>query len=494
MRTEFAIFGDPSRFEIALRWVKDSEALEKLPARHGWSMGDLRITIAGQTITASNRGKHVSWYLAPVLDWVVSHWAALLHEEDYSWIDRTGAPAVIACHRALDRGITLRDDAGRAGYRAIQAWYLRHALRSAAEGGLFPDLFVRRLVDDVELSWSAEPPLFAPDGFAFSAEPGVARLPVNDVAGPLWEALQWAASVAPEVGHEAWQALVGRIEQVPSLDRSAFDSQYVDAKILAMVRESLDRLGKLDLVDDVAGASGPYLDKFSPAVAMFGGVNPDLGAGDVHSLCELLADSSREGDNDALIHLVDSKPSLGIPHEEGYSFAENLLEELRLPGNQDWIDIRSVVGNLGIDVRQQALETDSIRGIAIAGQNFRPVILVNATSPYNINEDGRRFTIAHELCHILHDRTRARRVTHVSGRWVDPGIERRANAFAAYLLMPRQLIINRWRDELETNHQEFKDFAAQLRVSEIALLEHLYNQNLIDELARERLRSAFRFH
>ncbi len=113
---------------------------------------------------------------------MASNWAALLHEEDFAWPERSAAPAVVACHRALDRNIGLKDTQGRVRYKAAQAWYCRHALRSAAEGGLFPDLFVRRMMDDIELSWSAEPPLFAPDGFSFSTEPGVARLPVEDVA------------------------------------------------------------------------------------------------------------------------------------------------------------------------------------------------------------------------------------------------------------------------------------------------------------------------
>lgn len=499
---EFAAFGTPERFEIAVRWTRDAEPRARLPAGHGWSMGDLRITVANHVLTGSRRGalhqEHVGWYLAPLFDWMASNWAALLHEEDFAWPERSAAPAVVACHRALDQSIGVKDPQGRARYKATQAWYYRHAFRNAAEGGLFPDLFVRRMMDDIELSWSAEPPLFAPDGFTFSIEPGVARLPAEDVAGPLWEALTWVASQPPvldEHDRASWKTLAEKIERIPAMGTAVFDRAYVDARILVMVSESLDRIGKRDLIHEDVSATRPYVRELSPAVAMFGGVSPNLGAGDVDYLCGLLAASARGGDGAALRDLVAaSERPLGVPHEDGYAFAEDFLDRRDLPGAQEWIDVRKIASGLGIDVLETALETDSIRGIALAGQDFTPTILLNVTSPFNANEFGKRYTLAHELCHVLHDRSRARRVTHVSGAWVAPGIERRANAFAAYLLMPRGLVVQSWLPQMEQSRADFEAFARRLRVNETALTEHLYNLGIIDDLARERLRMAFRRH
>ena len=75
-----------------------------------------------------------------------------------------------------------------------------------------------------------------------------------------------------------------------------------------------------------------------------------------------------------------------------------------------------------------ALETGSIRGVALAGEGFSPRIAINLTHVYNTNEEGKRFTIGDEPCHVPFDRIRARRIAHVSGAWAAPGIERRANA------------------------------------------------------------------
>ena len=80
------------------------------------------------------------------------------------------------------------------------------------------------------------------------------------------------------------------------------------------------------------------------------------------------------------------------------------------------------------------------RGAAIAGDDLAPIIVINTDHPMNRAESGRRFTMAHELCHLLHDRDRARRVTHSSTPWAPASVEQRANAFAAMLLMPPALV------------------------------------------------------
>ena len=122
------------------------------------------------------------------------------------------------------------------------------------------------------------------------------------------------------------------------------------------------------------------------------------------------------------------------------------------------------------------------------------MIVLNLTSAFNLNSGGRRFTIAHELCHIVHDRGRARRVAHVSGPWVAPGVEKRANAFAAMLLMPRSLLLSLQPRAGFRDIGNVMNVAEQLQVNEPALIEHLYNMDFIDDWDRERLKGALRRH
>lgn len=58
---------------------------------------------------------------------------------------------------------------------------------------------------------------------------------------------------------------------------------------------------------------------------------------------------------------------------------------------------------------ETTLDTDPIRGVALAGEQMTPTIIVDLTSPDNTYEEGRRFSIAHELCHVLVNRGHARR-------------------------------------------------------------------------------------
>ena len=154
-------FGDPSKLQMGLRWVDDPDPPEQRPAEHGWSMGQLTIHVAGVNVTATRLGEEqlpfVGWYLAPFLDWLATHWAVLLHEDRYPWPNASLAPAALACNRALDRWIAADDPQGMQHYADTQEWYFRHGIQSASAGGIFPDLYIRRVADDMELSWSGAP-------------------------------------------------------------------------------------------------------------------------------------------------------------------------------------------------------------------------------------------------------------------------------------------------------------------------------------------------
>jgi Zn-dependent peptidase ImmA (M78 family) len=129
---------------------------------------------------------------------------------------------------------------------------------------------------------------------------------------------------------------------------------------------------------------------------------------------------------------------------------------------------------LKVTVRDVALGAEGPRGVALAGKGLRPTILVNKESPAN-ERGGRRFSLAHELCHILFDQDRARPLTHSSTPWASPSVEQRANAFAAMLLMPP----NRARRPAASGLPQLKHgielLAGRLNVSRVALKHHLAN-------------------
>ena len=491
-------FGDAGPFRVVARWVDDPQPTGRRPVGYGWSMGELGIEVLGVSLTATHVGDHaqsfVGWYLAPFLDWLATNWAALFHEERTPWAGRIGAPAAMACRQSIGEWIADDDAAGRGRFAEVQRWYQAHGLRSAAAGGLFPDLFIRRVADDVELSWLPQPPPFAPDGLIFKAAAGHVRLAVDHVARPLWQLLDWATTKPPELAtprdREYHTLLCEKVQRLRSLNAEALIQAHLPVEIYGSVRRSFEDAGRLDLVDPPEGGpTAPYISQLPPAVAMFGGVSPDLTTADVARLRDTLIASVGGHDCEELIELVHDEP-LGIPYRDGDDFAAELLESLAGPHTGPRADIQEICKRLDIAIVDTSLETDTIRGVAIAGEGFSPRILVNRNHPFNSNESGRRFTIAHELCHILFDRTRAKTIAHTSGRWANPGIEQRANAFAAYLLMPRRTLSAKIDPSRALDFADVQRLASELQVNVSALIEHLYNVDMIDDAARVRLNDA----
>jgi hypothetical protein len=77
------------------------------------------------------------------------------------------------------------DEAGKWEERWYD-WWGRHALRAARDGGLFPNIVLRRWWDLVEISWNSEPLAGAPADLRFAVPSGQARLWPADVADPLY--------------------------------------------------------------------------------------------------------------------------------------------------------------------------------------------------------------------------------------------------------------------------------------------------------------------
>ena len=138
-----------------------------------------------------------------------------------------------------------------------------------------------------------------------------------------------------------------------------------------------------------------------------------------------------------------------------------------------------------------ALNDVDIRAVAIAGSHHFPAALINIKHDTTRWKSGRRFTLAHELCHILFDREDGTKLALASGPWAPRDLERRANAFAAMLLMPPGLLakVVQSLDIPLASLDGISAVAHRLRTSLTATLEHLYKLGFIDESVRDRIRT-----
>lgn len=490
---DFECFGDPRLFEIAARWTSDPEPRERLPQDGGWSTGDLRITVGGQVLTARRydgvQSDHIAWYLAPVISWLVGQWTAIFHEESYAWPDQGGAPAAWAVFSALGRYIAASDETEQDQYCAVQNWWSRHAVRAADPSALFPDVCLRRLGDGIEISWSGRQPVHVPEGFALTSPAGCAVFSVASVAVPCWQFLEWALRTSQgrtASDDHAIGALRSRFQELKKTPLDALELKFLGEQLQQLLKAAREQVD-LQQTSVLVQRDVPAIAALDPAVLMFGGLSPSIGKEDAVRLLRFLKKHQHGSETEALAKLVEDRswnPALA-PYEEGYELAEQVREDLQVPEGECDVNVQRLLLDLGIQSEEVLLDTDSVRGVAVAGPGFSPAVLVNLTSVFNKSREGRKFTIAHELCHILFDRTRAKRLSHVSGRWTAPRTEKRANAFAAMFLASRAATRTVFR---EYGLQDTRGGARALTLGHSAYIEHIYNLGLIDDVEREQLR------
>ena len=225
-----------------------------------------------------------------------------------------------------------------------------------------------------------------------------------------------------------------------------------------------------------------------PAALMFGATSPHLSSSDRIELLRYMAEAYG-GTGGRLEELAADEPlDSENAWSQGYELAENAFDDLGIRGaTQESVDIEAILTDLGVKTIEIKLEDHSIRAVAIGGTKYRSGILLNLSHQANRYPTGRRFSLAHELCHLLYDRAFAREVALPSGPWAPRDVERRAGAFAAMLLMPperiRQVITSSGSDP--GSRDLVLDVARSLQTSFTATVEHMYNLRLLSDEQRD---------
>lgn len=498
--TGMQTFGDPDRFEISARWVQDQEPRDRLPKDHGWSMGELCIKVGGVTLTEhrihGESKEAIQWYLGPVVAWLLSQWKWLMHEEAYTWKTHSGESAAFTVEADLERYMASAYPSDRLVYKHIRAWWMRHALRSADPSALLPSIVIRRVEDTIEVSWLDKQPDFSPEGHELNLNPGVALFPVEEVAKPLWEFLQWATTSAQPVtqdDHTQVQSLRKRLEATQRTQSVELEAAYMADDIC---HEVMDKIRSSHWIPNGKALTDiPVVTQFDMPVLMFGGLNVDIGTSDVRKLFDVLVQQHRGTDDKELAGLVSS-PSIYEylqPYTHGYELAYQIREALQIDTDVAFVDVEKHLERLGIAIQEIDLQTNSVRGVAIAGEDFLPTIVINTSHKFNNSARGRRFTLAHEFCHILFDRSRAKRLSHISGPWTSGRVEKRANAFAAMFLATPHALERALNSVSSRDRKVINKLAETFGIGTGALLEHLRNFDLISEDDFQAI-SGYRYH
>lgn len=508
MITKGILEGDTSRFAFGVAFQKDPDDGAGATREESLSWGGMQIWVEGQNLCVHREGdllvEHAHWYLLPLFEWFSASWDNFLHEErlplrvagDDSWqsLQETAkSPPIL-------------DEQGEKIWDAKwQRWWLHHSILASRQGGLFPDVMFRRWRDRIEISWGQRRLAGQPDYFRFLAGAGFVRLQVADVAEPLFAVLRQAADYL--VTHAPDSERFAKLRE--GLDSLKVARSPRRLALLAGLGETLDEQEKrwsevialLNTKPQAAQAALSGIDKTDLFVAgscqaalMFGSVSPTIDTADALTLAGKLTDIYAPGsESPELLNLVREESiddSNKRPWAQGYELAEEILDELSLPGRDDeWVDVQKIYEHLHICIDNMPLKDTGIRAVSIAGPEHRPSTLLNPNNGFHLGEAGRRFTLAHELCHILFDRGYGARLAIASGPWAPSDLEARANAFAAMLLMPSELVrrVARLLPIRPDTVDGVRRMASTMRTSFKAALEHLMNLNFLSEEDHDRI-------
>ena len=127
--------------------------------------------------------------------------------------------------------------------------------------------------------------------------------------------------------------------------------------------------------------------------------------------------------------------------------------------------------------------------MAICGELLRATVALNMSCKTNASPPGRKFTLAHELCHLLCDREVGVPLAVASGPWAPADIEKRANAFAAMFLMPADRVRELWNRYIVLNSapETVRLLSQSFGMGKVATVRHLHNLSIIDADDRDRL-------
>jgi Zn-dependent peptidase ImmA (M78 family) len=506
--------GDVDSFACSVRFYPEPDAEPDTDPDLAVSWGELAIWVHGRNLCANwmHAEPHdgVHWYLLPFLEWIAANWDPLLHEERTPHPDSGSGAAEDVLRSPVPVGATAEQAVD--WFSLHQEWIQRHALHAAADGGLFPRVFLRRYRGEIEVSWDNSDVTYGPDDFGFNGKTGYDFVGAKDVAKTLYavaqdatEHLRKAAARSERIDAlaSAVDALADerrsetRVSWLAGLGSTADEIRERWRTALGIARIATKR-SKPQAVRAALGAqTSPLLVSGScRAAVLFGSMSPAIRDADVQLIARLLVSAyapehKRSELDDISRH---APPIYDDAWEEGYELAEQVHAELAFDTTRP-IDIVGTIRRL--KVRRIAIElTDSdVRGISLTSPVHRSTIAVNERFVNHRRETVLRFTLAHELCHILFDQDFEHELAMASGPWAPRAIEKRANAFAAMFLMPRPLVREAIAHATEAPETlgGVRQLAHFMQTSISTTIEHLFNLNQLDGYSRDRLREELGF-
>ena len=157
---------------------------------------------------------------------------------------------------------------------------------------------------------------------------------------------------------------------------------------------------------------------------MFGAASPTLTENDVLKIQTLVKSSGKKPSTKWTVLAEKPQPLCAgeSPWTDGYRLAQEWSAKTGIRHKRDGaVDVEEHLERLGVTFSDIELDAAATAGLAVQPAQGAPYIFVNRRNPRCEFPSGKRVILAHELCHLLHDRAHGRDLAMISGpyRWSD---------------------------------------------------------------------------
>lgn len=502
-------FGDRKRFAVGIEMAPTPPFGEP-------SWGYLQIWIGGQNLTSglTADGEELSFAevpLLPIVRWLIEHWDRLLHEERLPVETDASNAAAWRVDSMLDFPPG-EQQLGELLERRERYW-AEHGMGSSLPGFRVPDLHIRRIGNELELSWDDREWRTVSPGIQLSERRGVAVVPARETVGALESFVERALGLLATTCPDQVVALRKSFDALASPERlfvrlHIATGDVIDrlvSRLTALVTDGTKPAHEIfaslvGVKQPFAGWSPRFAD-FSTPVLLFRSAAPNLATVDAETIATFCAEMATENANDLL---GEYRVAVRVPQSprsatsDGYERALELREQMGIAPDahlQGADDLETgLLPRLGVELREVTLQDRRVEALCIAGGGYRAAMALNVVGRFSNTPWGRRMSIAHELCHLLHDVDQSGRTGIVSNPWAQPLVERRANAFAVMLLAPEGALHALLAPDGRLTRAKLEEAMNTLGIGATTLLWHLKNLHLITSREREHWMSQLVLH
>lgn len=434
------IFGSRDTWAIEIEPLAGAPNEPDPAAAATWT--SLRIWAGGRNLTAHTRTdtmlatEALRWPAAFLARWFINVWDDLWSRAGWPLRGPTVDPR-IACAN-LDAFLAKHDDDVDEEFLDRRDAFVRsHTLLAAAAGGVMPHVYLMREGRHVHVAW--DDPQHPESPITFHARFGRLRVEASSFLEAVRAFVEWCRTQVGWRSPEFRQAAEAWLAKVDSKEgAAAVLAGYVHPWGARNGAPDLQRIGNLIGLPADWHEAGALLDvERFPAAIVYRALAPVMSADDVSAVIGRLRSVPANPEGGRQLALLGDGLNVlsnDLPHVQGYQLAEQVRRRL---GNHDQkLDIEALLSDRGVAIGVEDLSDEAVDAATVWDADHGPVVLLNRTPAHSMVW-ARRMSLAHELCHLLVDRGHAAEVMVASTPWAPPEIERRANAFAAELLLPK---------------------------------------------------------